>query len=327
MTRGAEQADDFTCIYCHQGSAQVTPSEAHVFPYALGGSASSKATVCRQCNNHVNQDVEIPVLALPVFPPLLSLFGTSGRRGRIRGVRAAVKIGDHEVSTFLNEQGVPPDVIVVRPTDESGKAGYFLYGPEKKLEAKRQELTKRHPGLQWADAPGEISAEVFVPYEVDLREPLLRRLATKVAFERFAMLRSGALVAGREFDEARAFVWTGAEPELCCGVVGNERYLGGAFNIPLSWHAVSLIAHPADDIMGGIVTFFGLFCYWVVLSRRYTALDAWDDCMLENPQRRMTEYPRLHADLRNRMPWGLLIGPYQQDSRQSSERRSPTRNS
>ncbi len=72
----------FLCIYCLGDISAVTPSEAHVFPYVMGGTEATEDTVCLSCNNLINKRVEMP--AFTSFLPFQSMFGIRGRRGSVQ---------------------------------------------------------------------------------------------------------------------------------------------------------------------------------------------------------------------------------------------------
>src|SRR4029077_8642320 len=111
------------------------------------------------------------------------------------------------------------------------------------------------------------------------------------------------------------FVLSGAECVPCCGVVADPRLLDGALNVPVPTHAVVLIGHPLDRVMGGFVVFFGLFCYWSILSRRYSSLAPLDDLMIERPTARETYIPPLRSHSGSvRVPWVEVVTPYVRDA-------------
>src|SRR5712691_8726495 len=116
----------FTCIYCLQSQPTVKPSDAHVFPYAIGGTSSAPDTVCAECNHRVNRDVEMP--ALPMFRVFQSLHGVKGRRGKVPRVRATLKVEGLETNVTLRDDGQPSDAIVRVETDDHGRKRYVVYG-------------------------------------------------------------------------------------------------------------------------------------------------------------------------------------------------------
>jgi hypothetical protein len=245
------------------------------------------------------------------------VWGITGRRKSSPRLRATVSFAGHQAHNVrLNTRGEPDGVIVRTPIDATGKKSYLLVGRGRQLEAKRQEIAQTHPIIQWEELDPQRTArlESRLEFDGDLTRSSLRRLAAKVAFEWLAAHRGRALLVDREFDPVRTFVLTGHEAELCCGVLSDMRLLQGPLNFPLPYHAVAIIAHPADHVLGAFVTFYSLFYYWVILSRRHHALWPWDDLLLEHPQVRDTENPHLRQHVGSvRVPWYELEQAYSRD--------------
>jgi hypothetical protein len=292
----------------------VAGSEAHIFPDALGGKTSVRDTVCVQCNGRINREIEMP--ALRTFNFFRSILGIRGRRNDIIRVRATVKVAGQEVETFLNEVG-QPDIIIHVGTDGAKKT-YSLFGPADNVEAKRREIAQKYPDLKWEerDLLSAAPPESLVEFEVDLAGLHLRRLAAKIAFERFAQLRGATFVSDKEFDTIRKFVLSGNERELCCGVLSDSRLLEGSLNFPVPDHAIVVIAHPYDRILGAFVVLYGIFYWWVLLSTEYTALGPTDDLLLEHPQKKTALSPQLRAKIGSvRVPWHEMVNAYREDRR------------
>ncbi len=298
------------CIYCKKSPPEVEPSDAHIFSSALGGTESSRDSVCAACNGRINRDIETPVL--PSFHVLRSLHGIEGRRG-VPGVPAVAKIEGHEFPILLGPDGRPKGPIVRVDTDAHGKKVFFVYGPNEAVTTFMDDITRAHPDTEWSQAKYEVPVEVLADgFPVD--DPLVRRLAAKVVFERFAQIRAGVIAADSDFDVVREFILTGVEPAPCCGITADPRLLNKSFNFPLPAHAVVIVFHEADSIVGGFVMFFGLFLYWVILSRRYRALASVDALLVEWPHIRQTDRPLLRSGVGAvRVPWGDYIYKYTSD--------------
>lgn len=200
----------FTCIYCSRSESELCPSDAHIFPYALGGVLSSSDTVCLKCNNHINQYVENPLLRSFAF--FRSVWGIRGRSLDVVRVRAKLSFAGMTKDVWLNEHGEIDSVIIHKIKDEGGQIRYSIFGPPEKVEAKRLEMSTKNPSIQWIDrdlhgiAPPESVAE----FSIDLAGLPLRRLASKVALERFAQLRFP--VRSEDFNEIRRFILHGDCP-------------------------------------------------------------------------------------------------------------------
>jgi hypothetical protein len=307
----------FTCIYCLRTAPIVAPSDAHIFPDALGGKTSVSNTVCRECNGRINREIEMPVL--PTFALFRSILGIRGRRNGIVRVRASIKFAGQEVESSLNAVG-QPDVIIHVGTDAAGRKTYSLFGPADTVEAKRQEIAQKYPDLKWEerDLLGAAPPESLVEFEVDMTGLLLRRLAAKIAFERFAQLRGATFVSDKEFDTIRAFILDGKECRLRCGVLSDPRLLEGPLNFPVPNHSIFVIAHPYDRILGAFVSLYGIFYWWVILSTEYSALGPTDNLLLEHPQNKTAYSPQLRVKTGSvRVPWHELASFYRENPKGS----------
>jgi len=300
----------FVCIYCKRPYPEVEPSVAHIFPYALGGTETSDEIVCERCNGRVNQDVE--TTALDQFRLFRSLLGIEGRRGGVPGVPAVIRVEGRETPTVLGP-GLTPTPVFHVETDEQGKKVYFAYGPDETLKEFTDAIARKRPGVNWAQSKYNVSVETMADAPA-IEDPILRRLAAKVAFERFAQLRSTSIATDSEFDSIRDFILTGIEAQPCSRITADPHLLERSFNFPVPTHAVAIVFHTAGPILGGFVVFFGLYLFWVVLSRRYQALGSMDDLLVEWPQIRQAERPLMRSGLGSiRVPWAKYISEYTTD--------------
>ncbi len=298
------------CIYCKRSYPEAKPSEAHILPYALGGTETSAETVCDECNGRVNRDVETP--ALEHFRLFRSLLGIEGRRDGVPGVPAIMRVEGREIRTVLGPGLTPTTPLYDVQEDEQGKKSYFAYGPNDVRQAFTEAISRKRPGVNWRTSNYIVEIEA-VADGPQLEDPILRRLAAKVAFERYAQLRSAALAAGWEFEGVREFILTGVEAEPCCGITADPLLLNGSFNLPVPAHGVALVFHEADPIVGGFVMFFGLYLSWVILTKRYRALGSQDDLLIEWPQVRQSERPLRSGLGAIRVPWAKYIDEFTRD--------------
>jgi hypothetical protein len=298
------------CIYCKRLSPEVRSSVAHIFPDALGGTVTSEEIVCGECNGRVNQDVEMA--ALDQFRLFRSLLGIEGRRG-VPGVPGIIRVEGRDIPTILGPGLSPTSALYHVDVDEQGKKSYFAYGPDEVRKAFVAEIARKRPDVNWQTSRYNVEIEVIADGP-RLEDPLLRRLAAKVAFERFAQLRSGSIAADPQFDVVRDFILNGVEALPCCGITADPLLLEKSFNFPVPIHAVVIVFHEADPIVGGFVMFFGLYLFWVILSRRYQALGSVDDLLTEWPLVRVAERPLLRSGLgKIRVPWANYINEYTRD--------------
>jgi len=304
----------FTCIYCLQNEPDVKPSETHIFPDAMGGLTSARDIVCVTCNRkngRAFEQVEIRKLAF-----FQSIWGIKNRRGKTAGVRAVLRFEGREASVTLDHMGQPKTAMVIPQAQEDGKKAYSIVGPAEHVEAKRQEIGNKLPSIQWheMDVTNRTPPETIIPFDSDLSRASVRRLAARVAFERWAQSRGPLVVIDRQYDPIRNFILTGAEPDLRCGVLADSQLLNGMLNFPTGNHAVVILAHPRSQVLGSLVAFYSLFYFWIVLSRDYRALTAFDDLLREDPQRNEVHNPVLRSGTGNLLvKWHMLEKAYSVD--------------
>jgi len=289
----------FTCIYCRESTPKVVPSEAHIFPDAMGGVTSTKDAVCVDCNGKIEKAFE--EIEIRKFSFFRSIWGIRNRRGNIAGVPAVVDFANREFKVLLDETGQHRTAIVAVENCEDGNKIYNVVGPSAKVEEKRKEIDNRKSALQWRemDLTATSPPKSQVVFDTNLTRLTLRRLAAKVAFERWAQIRGSLVACDQQFDVIRGFIIEGNEQELCSGVLGDSRLLNDILRFPTGNHAVAILAHPRNRTLGAFVAFYSLFYFWVILSSKYQALAPFDDLLLENPQNEKVSNPILRSGVGN----------------------------
>jgi len=184
------------------------------------------------------------------------------------------------------------------------------------IKEKKEEIEVKNPDIKWVeknldDAPWPESVIEIVS---DLTRKTLRRLAAKVAYERWGQLRNADLLNDRQYDDIRNFILTGSENEPICGLLYDPILLNGILNFPIGYHGVVIIAHPKSRILGAFVTFFGLFYFWVILSANYQVLTPFDEVLIEDPQRQKKYEPTFRTKTGNLwVHWHRIADPYRTD--------------
>jgi len=298
----------FKCIYCLRSEPDVRPSKAHIFPSFIGGVTTASDTVCAQCNTTIGRAMEAPSVRTFAFFNLV--FGIKGRRKRIKGVPAVVRVEGRKTHVTLGEKGQLVHPIVFAPLEDAADKTWRVMGPSALVAQKREEINRKHPNVSWKDEVGGAEPIAEISFDVDLAGSALRRLAAKVAFERWAQC-VGQLVTDPEYKAIRSFVLHGAPMVSVVGIL-DDSYLLEKMAIPVPCHAVAIIQHPKSRVLGAFVTFYGLFTFWVLLSSRYTALGAWDRLLLEHPQTGEAEEPRLRGQPTDIVvEWQRLVAGYE----------------
>jgi len=227
-----------------------------------------------------------------------------------------MSVGDVEASVLLNEYGEPSNPVVAVTASGEGCRTYHVFGTLEEVEAKRREISSRHPAVEWREVPPSsvASAEVFFELDLNLGAHVFRRLAAKVAFEWLAQLRLGAVVADDEFRGIREYILQGHQTRTYAAPLAEERLMRGVLDFSIPLHAVAVFAHPEDRNLGAFVAFYGLFYFWVVLSENHHALAGWDELQTEHPQTREVERPLFRTGTGAvRIRWDALAGGFASD--------------
>lgn len=300
-----------TCIYCQKSEPNVSPSEAHIFPDAMGGVSYTPDTVCNDCNQKIDKDFEQS--EIQKFSFFQSIWGIKSRRGKVQGVPATVEFQGKTFKISLDENGLPKTPLIFCGKDAMGKKFYNIIGPPDKVDQKRSEVMAKNPSMRWEDKDltNIPRPESVIQIARDVGRKSLRRLAAKVAYERWAQLRPGLVLDDSQYDDIRNFILNGTESRVLCGNLCDLKLLNGMLNFSVGHHAVVVVAHPKSRILGFFVTFYSLFYFWVILSMHYRALAAFDDALIEDPQSQIIHVPLLRPNTGDLLvDWNNIVKPF-----------------
>lgn len=304
----------FTCIYCQKTEPVVFPSEAHIFPDAMGGIAYTLDTVCKACNQRTTKEFE--QLEIRKFSAFQSIWGIKSRRGKVEGVPATVEFQGKTFKVSLDENGLPKTPIVIPEKDAMCKKSYYIYGPPHIVDKKRKEIMAKNPSMRWndTDLTNSPRPELKFEFALDIGRKSLRRLAAKVAYERWAQLKGNQTLSDAQYEDIRNFILTGAEPRTLCGNLCDLNLLNGMLNFSVRHHAVVIISHPHSRVLGSFVSFYGLFHFWVILSKHFQALAAFDDILIEDTQGHKTDVPVIRPNPGDLLvDWNRVAKPFLSD--------------
>jgi hypothetical protein len=304
----------FRCIYCQKSEPNVSPSESHIFPDAMGGVSYTIDTVCKDCNHKINRKFEQSEIAKFAF--FQSIWGIKSRKGKIQGVPATVEFEGKRFSITLDQQGIPKTPLIFCVKDEAGKKSYSIIGPSLLAEKKKNEMMAKNPSITWKekDLTQLSQPESVIKIASDIERKSLRRLAAKVAYERWAQLRGNFILGDTQYNDIRNFILDGTESRVLCGNLCNLTLLNGMLNFSVGHHGVVIITHPRSRVLGSFVTFYSLFYFWIILSANYQALAAFDEPLIEDPQSRIIHEPLLRPNTGNLLVyWNNIMNPFLSD--------------
>lgn len=232
--------------------------------------------MCTECNDLVNREVETP--ARDALNACKIVFDTKGRRKR-KGFTAVAKFGNEERPVRVDNRGKPKNPVQWCERDKDGKKTYGIAGPHDLAEAERRRLSEEKPHIRWTS---EHIPEAEVIVEGNFWS--LKRLAAKVALEWWAFKRaSQQFFDDPQYDNIRRYILMGDEDKLCCGFFPGPGKLRTFCDFKISYNVVVVVAHPDTKLLTGIVSFYGLFYLWVLLSTEFTAVTAFDYILFEHP--------------------------------------------
>lgn len=277
----------------------------------MGGMTHTLDTVCKACNQRTTKEFEQSEIRK--FAPFQSIWGIKSRRGKVQGVPAIIKFRGKTFRRYLDENGLPKTPIVMSEKDTAGKDSYYIYGPPSIVDKKRKEIMAKNPSMIWSDTDLTDSPRPDSEFEFaqNIGRKSLRRLAAKVAYERWAQFRGNQVLNDTQYEDIRNFIITGAEPPTLCGNLCNLHLLNGMLNFPPRHHAVVIIGHPYSRVLGSFVTFYGLFYFWVILSKCFQAIGAFDDILIEDIQGKKTNVPTIRPNTGDLLvDWNKISKPF-----------------
>lgn len=300
----------FSCIYCFNNPPEANPSTAHLFPDGMGGVSFSNNTVCKLCNELTNKAFE--QIEIKNFSFFQSVWGIKNRRGRTIGVPADLEFQGKKVKVTLDENGVSKSPLVFVGSS-AGNISFKIVGDYNVVREKKKEIDAKYDSINWKEVDFKTSGfpDLSIKIPSDLTRKTLRRLAAKVAYERWGQLRNAEYLNDQQYTEIRNFILTGTEDNPICGLLCDRHLLNTMLNFPIGNHAVMIIAHPKSAVIGAFVSFYGMFYFWVILSKCYKSISPFDDILIEDPQNKERHEPIFRSKIGNLLiHWDKIAKPY-----------------
>lgn len=202
--------------------------------------------------------------------------------------------------------------MIATKKNENGK-NYSIIGPDTLVSNKQDEIERKIPTIKWdeKDLSDTPLPKSIIEIDSNIKRNSLRRLAAKVAYERWGQLRNPQLLVDKQYEIIREYILTGKESQPCCGIIVDLQLLSTMLNFPVGFHAVFIFANPRSSKLGAFVTFYNLFYFWVVLSTNFQALSAIDEPLIEDPQNQKIYKPLFRAGSGDLLiDWNKISEPY-----------------
>ncbi len=272
------------CIYCFTDK-KLTKS--HVIPEGLGSNLKLLKAVCLNCNSEHGRTFEAQVCKdLSFYRMLLQLES----KGKVAKTEAEMNILGHKITVSVGKKGLPQNV---KPIIEEGLSRKFLVSAESPNKLKQKMKAFIKGGYEFdEDKMTETSVQlVFKGEQTKIDSLNFLRLAAKIAFEKFCMFR-GTQAYDSEFNHIRSFIKEGKYgPEFVVNLIYENTLMNQVIGLPFPLH--SILSYGSGKEIGAIVTIFGLFNYFVLLSSNACVIQDWDEYMIIHPQTKKDTLPLL----------------------------------
>jgi hypothetical protein len=274
-----------SCIYCKNSFDSVAPSKSDIIPDFLGDGLILENAVCKTCNNQINSDVEMPLR--DHFQFLRLGLDLPGRRRKSPGLSVDVEIESLSIKIRGNydkikDRGIPP----LKLTGEDGKKYYVVIGTSSYIEEIKGKLALKKPNIIWQEANEKGYVKLTgsaLPTKVMSGE-LAKRLAAKIAFERFCQKKSSLVALDRIYDDIRNYVRSGTSSKVLSTLIYNQEIMLTNMNFPFPYHCIVLTNDLKRDRIVGVVSLFGLYYYLVLIAKYLLIQSPWDNCVTVDPQ-------------------------------------------
>lgn len=275
----------------------------------MGGPIELLNAVCRKCNGEIAKQVEDPFKASWAW--LIWSLGIRSRREKLPAFKATMNLLGQEREFTVRSYSRAPEIPPIFSKDAHGKELVSLVGPSDYVSRKREEYQKKYQNVVWTEQPADELKKKNIVFPIDvesLNAPFSHRLAAKIAFEFWGLMRSPIALLDGEYDDVRKLIrWGTASRRSLCGLIADEILMSKNLNISFPNHAISVVAHPSERKLGAVVILFGLFYYWVELTSRYPLSISMSELIVVSPIAKIAKEVVLAGSARlPRLPWERL---------------------
>ena len=300
----SNRRSNFKCIYCLRTNQNgATPSISHILPEFMGSSLKLKNSVCKECNDKINKETEMPFKN--EFGWLSMMLGVKGKRGNPPAVKAKIVLLNKTFDISLDKEGIPKHIPPISIKKGKGRDIIIISRTDEEVRNKKKQYARKHPNIQWHKYDKSIKPpRVEIRYSYNfLCSISARRLAAKIAFETWCSERDSSVVLNNCYDDVRNFILGQSVQQPVCKLFYHMKTMEQNLNIPFPMHAVMLAA-DISKYLGAIVVLFGLFYYIVLLNRNHTIISSWDSLITIDPQTQEITKPKLRGSSRPAwIPW------------------------
>jgi hypothetical protein len=302
----------FTCIYCGDQVDKERASRSHIIPDSLGGPIVLRNAVCRKCNAEIAKQVEDPFKGSWAW--LIWMLGVRSRRQKLPTFKAAMNLMEQEREFTVRSHSRAPEIPPIFTKDPQGKEMVSLVGPTDYVSRKMAEYQNKYQNVVWTEQPADElkKKHIVFPINVESLSALFtHRLAAKIAFEYWGLMRDPTTLLDNEYDDIRKLIrWGTTGAGQLCGLIADENLISRNLNISFPNHAICIVVHPSERKLGAVIVVFGLFYYWVELTSRYPISISLSELTVVSPIAKIAREAVLVGSARMpRLPWEKFKRP------------------
>jgi hypothetical protein len=302
----------FTCIYCGDQVDKERASLSHIIPDSLGGPIVLRNAVCRKCNAEIAKQVEDPFKGSWAW--LIWMLGVRSRRQKLPTFKAAMNLMEQEREFTVRSHSRAPEIPPIFTKDPQGKEMVSLVGPTDYVSRKMAEYQNKYQNVVWTEQPADELKKKHIVFPIDvesLSALFTHRLAAKIAFEYWGLMRDPTTLLDNEYDDIRKLIrWGTTGAGQLCGLIADENLISRNLNISFPNHAICIVVHPSERKLGAVIVVFGLFYYWVELTSRYPISISLSELTVVSPIAKIAREAVLVGSARMpRLPWEKFKRP------------------
>lgn len=296
----------FTCIYCTDQVDKARASRSHIIPDSLGGPIVLRNAVCRKCNEAIAKQVEDPFKGSWAW--LIWMLGVRSRRQKLPTFKATMNLMEQKREFTVRSHSRPPEIPPIFTKDPQGKEMVSLVGPTDYVSRKMAEYQNKYQDVVWTEQPADELKKKHIVFSIDIESLsalFTQRLAAKIAFEYWGLMRNPTTLLDNEYDDMRKLIrWGTTSTGQLCGLITDETLILRNLNISFPNHAICIVVHPSERKLGAVIVIFGLFYYWVELISRYPISISLSNLTVVSPTARIAKEAVLVGSARMpRLPW------------------------
>jgi len=274
------------CIYCNKTKKL---GKSHIVPECLGAKLKLLNRICNDCNHFIGRTIEAKICRDFSFYRYLAQIRTN--KGKDVTTPAELQVMGNKVIVHIGEGGKPrfvPPIVEVK-----GNKKRFLVVAESPDKLNKYTRRFKEMGIQFEyDRAKPITVNLISSTEKRfISSDDYLRVATKIAFE-FLCHEYPLRAISDGYEKVKQYIRFGKyENEKPARLIYEDGLVNNVLALPFPLHSILLFGY--ERMVGSIISIFGLFYYFVLLSDDNRILQNWTSFIYFNPRTGESRVPLL----------------------------------